>query len=58
MIDKALQPRYTIRMAKRIVWELLGTAQFAGMCRRDCIPAGHRSFLMTAADELDAKGNN
>jgi len=58
MIDKAFKPRYTVRMAKRIVWELLGTAQFAGVCHRDCTPAGPRSFLMTAAYELDAEGRN
>jgi hypothetical protein len=58
MIDKAFKPRYTVRMAKRIVRELLGTAQSAGVCRRDCTPAGHWSFLMTAAYELDAKGCN
>jgi hypothetical protein len=57
-IDKAFKPRYNYRMAKDDVQIQVGTAQSAGVCRRDCTPAGHRSFLMTAAYELDAKGRN
>ena len=57
-IDKAFKPRYNYRMAKDGVQIQVGTAQSAGVCRRDCTPAGQRSFLMTAADELDAKGKN
>lgn len=57
-IDKAFKPRYNYQMAKDDVQIQVGTAQSAGVQLSGLHTSRPRSFLMTVAYELDAKGHH
>ena len=57
-IDKAFKPRYNYRMAKDDVQIQVGTAQSAGVQLSGLHTSRPRSFLMTVAYELDARGHH